>query len=30
MLAAHYTSARGVALDSRSWLTTAKRRRYDA
>jgi SAM-dependent methyltransferase len=30
MLAAHYTNERGVALDSRSWLITAKRRRYDA
>ena len=30
MLAAHYTNARGVALDSRSWLITAKRRRHDA
>jgi SAM-dependent methyltransferase len=26
MLAAHYTDARGVALDSRSWLITARRR----
>jgi SAM-dependent methyltransferase len=30
MLAAHYTTERGVALDSRSWLITAKRRPYDA
>ena len=30
MLAAHDTSERGVALDSRSWLITAKRRRDDA
>ena len=30
MLAAHDTNERGVALDSRSWLITAKRRRDDA
>ncbi|HEY1359263.1 MAG TPA: class I SAM-dependent methyltransferase [Thermoleophilaceae bacterium] len=27
MLAAHYSDERGVALDSRSWLVTARRRR---
>jgi SAM-dependent methyltransferase len=27
MLAAHYSDERGVALDSRSWLITARRRR---
>jgi hypothetical protein len=27
MLAAHYSDERGVALDSRSWLITAQRRR---
>ena len=27
-LAAHYTDERGVALDSRSWLITARRRRH--
>jgi hypothetical protein len=26
-LAAHYSGDRGVALDSRSWLVTARRRR---
>jgi hypothetical protein len=26
-LAAHYTDARGVVLDARSWLITARRRR---
>ena len=26
-LAAHYSDERGVALDSRSWLITARRRR---
>jgi len=30
MLAAHYTDECGVALDSRSWLISAKRRRDDA
>ena len=30
VLAAHDTDERGVALDSRSWLITAKRRRCDA
>jgi SAM-dependent methyltransferase len=29
MLAAHYSDERGVVLDSRSWLITARRRRYD-
>jgi SAM-dependent methyltransferase len=29
MLAAHYTNERGVALDSRSWLITARRRGDD-
>ena len=29
MLAAHYSEERGVALDSRSWLITARRRRHD-
>ena len=29
MLAAHYSDERGVALDSRSWLITARRRRQD-
>jgi SAM-dependent methyltransferase len=29
MLAAHYSDERGVALDSRSWLITARRRRYE-
>ena len=28
MLAAHYSEERGVALDSRSWLITARRRRH--
>jgi SAM-dependent methyltransferase len=28
MLAAHYIHERGVVLDSRSWLITARRRRY--
>jgi SAM-dependent methyltransferase len=28
-LAAHYIEERGVVLDSRSWLITARRRRYD-
>lgn len=28
MLAAHHSDERGVALDSRSWLITARRRRY--
>ena len=28
MLAAHYSDERGVALDSRSWLITARRRRW--
>jgi SAM-dependent methyltransferase len=28
-LAAHYSHERGVVLDSRSWLITAQRRRYD-
>jgi hypothetical protein len=27
MLAAHYSNARGVLLDSRSWLITAQRTR---
>jgi hypothetical protein len=27
MLAAHYSDERGVVLDSRSWLITARRRR---
>jgi hypothetical protein len=27
MLAAHYSHERGVVLDSRSWLVTARRRR---
>jgi len=30
MLAAHYSDERGVALDSRSWLITARRRRGNA
>jgi SAM-dependent methyltransferase len=30
MLAAHYSDERGVALDSRSWLITARRGRRDA
>ena len=30
MLAAHYSDERGVALDSRSWLITARRRRSQA
>jgi SAM-dependent methyltransferase len=30
MLAAHYSDERGVALDSRSWLITARRRRRNA
>jgi SAM-dependent methyltransferase len=30
MLGAHYSDDRGVALDSRSWLITARRRRSDA
>lgn len=29
MLAAHYSDERGVVLDSRSWLITARRRRLD-
>jgi hypothetical protein len=29
MLAAHHSDARGVVFDSRSWLITARRRRYD-
>jgi SAM-dependent methyltransferase len=29
MLAAHHTDERGVVLDSRSWLITARRRRHD-
>jgi ubiquinone/menaquinone biosynthesis C-methylase UbiE len=29
-LAAHYSHERGVLLDSRSWLITARRRRHDA
>jgi SAM-dependent methyltransferase len=29
MLAAHHSDERGVALDSRSWLITARRRRHD-
>jgi SAM-dependent methyltransferase len=29
-LAAHYSDERGVVLDSRSWLITARRRRQDA
>jgi hypothetical protein len=29
MLAAHYSDERGVVLDSRSWLITARLRRYD-
>jgi hypothetical protein len=28
-LAAHYSGERGVVFDSRSWLITARRRRYD-
>jgi SAM-dependent methyltransferase len=28
-LAAHYSAERGVVLDSRSWLITARRRRHD-
>ena len=28
-LAAHYSDGRGVVLDSRSWLITARRRRHD-
>ena len=28
-LAAHYSDERGVVLDSRSWLITARRRRHD-
>ena len=28
MLAAHYSDESGVVLDSRSWLITARRRRY--
>ena len=28
-LAAHYTDERGMVLDSRSWLITARRRRYE-
>jgi SAM-dependent methyltransferase len=28
MLTAHYSNDRGVVLDSRSWLITARRRRY--
>src|SRR3954447_15050170 len=30
MLAAHHSDEHGVALDSRSWLITARRRRHDA
>jgi SAM-dependent methyltransferase len=29
MLAAHHSDERGVVLDSRSWLITARRRRHD-